>query len=119
MSARTLSPEAVDRIVKRSIAVNTSRDVLQQARRALAVLRADGYQALEDLLERDLPDAMVNASAWRAFRTQLGPAIREEYRSDGQPGVELLLAWLGRRAVIEQKRAHATGDRRPGPQSRR
>jgi hypothetical protein len=119
VSSRTLSPEAVDRIVKRAIAVNASRNVLQQARRALAVLRADGYESLSELLKRDLPDAMVNASEWRTFRTQLGSAISQVYASDGQPGVELLLAWLGRRAVIEQKRAPKSGDRRPDPRFRR
>lgn len=120
MSARRLSPYAVDRVIAKVVRVQANDRVLQQARRALSVLRADGYEELASLLDRDLPNAMVNANEWRSFRQQLGPVIAEVHRTDGDAGVELFLAWLGRRSVIERKEHNAARDQsRPGSRPRR
>lgn len=104
MSARRLADAAVDEVVRLVRSERASAEVLSQADRALSILRNYGWAELEALLGRDLPRTMNRAAHWSRFRRELGPRLREVQRTRGVPAVELYLAWLARRAKIEERR---------------
>ncbi|GIU84529.1 MAG: hypothetical protein KatS3mg008_1304 [Acidimicrobiales bacterium] len=127
MRARRLADAAVEEVVRLVRSERASAEVLSQADRALAILRNYGWAELEALLGRDLPRTMNRAEHWSRFRKELAPRLRELHRTRGEPAVELYLAWLARRAKIEQRRqmpgqrpGGSRGDRRgPRPEPRK
>ncbi len=113
MSRRALRDDQVDEVVRAARRFAGSEKQLKQAARALAVLRADGFDALAELLDRDLPEAMSGHREWRAFRQAATPVIGELHQQMGDAGVQLFLAWVERRARIGPPTAKQSGPPRP------
>jgi hypothetical protein len=109
-----LSSDERERLLRkaREASRRLSPSAARQAATALAIVRRDGVEALDEAMDERVDVLLgANATHWDEFRRALRPVVRDVFERHGVAGVAYFLGWVKRLASIAE--AGRSADRSP------